>query len=168
VGDWTKTDYLAEMGISDHVKDQYVLFTLNGQFFGVPILVVREIIEPPVIQKMPNSVKDFLGLINLRGQIVGVFDLGSWLGLNCEWSDINRLLIFDVEEGLMGALVERVDSVVNISDKNIERDVAIDSRVPPDFLLGVAKYRGHLVTLVNLQEILASQEIVTVASSKLG
>jgi purine-binding chemotaxis protein CheW len=56
-------------------EGQYLTFTLNQQLFGMPIELVREINQLPVITPIPQAPEVVAGVINLRDKMIPVVDL---------------------------------------------------------------------------------------------
>src|SRR4051812_12524187 len=79
-------------------EDRYLIFCIQTERFAAPLLSIREIVEPLPYRPVPNPRSYFLGLSNLRGQIVGVLDLGLCFGLNpVSLSSEAVFLIFDID-----------------------------------------------------------------------
>lgn len=148
---------------------KYLLFRLGDDLYGTPLLGVREIVEPQSFKPVPRSMKYFLGVMNLRGQIVGVIDLRLRLGINAERNSLNALIVFDTEAGPIAALVDRIDAVAAIKDDSIDANPKVSTEVPLDFLLGIARIEGdHLVTLMDLKELLNVQELLAISKKTKG
>ena len=62
-------------------EQEFLLFAVGQIMFGTPLLGVREIVKPQSYKHVPNTSDHFLGVINLRGQIVGVVDFRKKLSL---------------------------------------------------------------------------------------
>src|ERR1700733_14388086 len=99
----------------DRSKYKYMLFHLGQEVYGTPLLQVREVIENRPSKAVPNSVAAFEGVINLRGEVIGVIDLRKMLKINPAQS--LSILVFESSQGLMGAIVDRCIAVAEISEK---------------------------------------------------
>ncbi len=135
-------------------ESRYLLFKLGQEVYGTPLLGVREVVEPLDSKPVPNTVNYFLGVINIRGQIVGVLDLRARFGHKCERTPENALMVFDTDNGPMAALVDRVEAVVRINDSKIEKEPNIKTSAPTEFLLGIAHHDDRLITLIDLNKAL--------------
>lgn len=137
----------------DRSKFKYMVFLLGGEAYGVPLLQVREVIENRPAKPVPNSLSAFEGVINLRGDVIGILDLRRVLGIEPKQS--LSILVFDTEQGVMGAIVDRCTMVTEIPDKDVDRK----SNVGHDglgYFLGIGKKDGALITLLDLQRVAAS------------
>jgi len=78
-------------------ENQYVCFTLAGENFAFPMDLVREIVRPPDIVTVPLAPPSFLGLANLRGNVLPVLDLRHLLGLTAtEPNAATRVVVIDI------------------------------------------------------------------------
>lgn len=145
---------------------QFITFYLDNDFFGIDILLVREInrhLDVTPVELAPDYVR---GLLNLRGQIVTVIDLGIRLGLgprkigpnsSCiilktsaelARSSAIHLLKDSTASDLVGLLVDYIGDVVAVDALEIEPPPAHTTGVRGRFLEGVVKLdKGLLVTL---------------------
>lgn len=60
---------------------RYLIFSLSGEEFAIPLLDVKEVIGPSEATPIPNTPSYFKGIINLRGQVISVMDLRLKLNL---------------------------------------------------------------------------------------
>lgn len=74
------TDDDDETEIDDNVRE-FVTFNIAGQLFGIPVLIVQDILLPEKIASIPLAPPEVRGSINLRGRIVTVIDVRVRLGL---------------------------------------------------------------------------------------
>jgi purine-binding chemotaxis protein CheW len=124
------------------------------------------VVEPQEPKPIPNTVPFFSGVINLRGQVIGVVDLRKRFG--CE--PLNRprmaLIVFPTESGPLGALVDEIESVAKIPSSNIESNAAVRTHVPADYFIGVGKQDDRLVSLIDLNRILGSEELKSTGANR--
>ena len=138
---------------------RFLLFSLGTEFYGTPILGVREVLEPMPIKPIPNAVKYFSGVINVRGEIVGIIDLRVRFGHERGDPVTKAFIIFDSAVGPIGAIVDKVEVVADISEENIERNPKIETDVPMDFLVGIGKHNDRLVSLVDFNKALGAEDL---------
>lgn len=132
---------------------QFVIFTLDKTMYGVDIMKVQEIIKMSEITKIPNSDKSVIGVVNLRGKIIPVLDIGEMLGrepseVNSKW----KILIMKKDGGNIGALVENISEVKKIESSVIEE--------PPESLIdknralsGIAKKDEKLYMILDIDRL---------------
>ncbi len=134
----------------DLEENRYLLFKLGGNVYGTPLLAVREVVEATPPQVIPESDKDFLGVIEIRGQVVGVVDLRLRFRHDPENNQYTALLVFDTDLGPKAALVDKVESVQRIPSALIDTKPNINTSVERQFIKGVARLEGQLVTILDV------------------
>lgn len=152
------------------MEKQFMTFTIGEGVFGINILGIREINHSKSFTPVPLSKDHIKGLLNLRGQIVTVWDLAIPLGYSSrEVTDNTSLLVMKTNEDLssvarkagvqthenqVGLLVDQIGDVVSCQESEIQPVPAhAESRVAK-FLEGVLQQEETLVGLINLQEIM--------------
>jgi purine-binding chemotaxis protein CheW len=100
---------------------QVVIFRLGREEFGARIDKVKEIIEITHITRMPKAPSFIEGVINLRGQVIAVIDLTKQFDLPAtERGEETRIVVVDVDDNIVGMIVDCVPEVLRISTENID------------------------------------------------
>jgi purine-binding chemotaxis protein CheW len=105
---------------ASELQRQFVVFSLKGESYAVPIASVREIIrhtKPTPVGAASGLVQ---GVINLRGRLVPVVDLSGRLGHEQQIDSRTRILVLEVTGGTVGLIVDTVDGVREIPAAKIE------------------------------------------------
>ena len=149
-------------------KTQYLTFVLGGEIFAIGILAIKEIIEYhdlTVVPMMPNCIR---GVINLRGAVVPVMDLLARFGK--QPSNVTKrtcIVIVETEaEGTrqdIGVVVDAVNAVLEIAASEIEPPPAFGARIRTDFIQGMGKVNGKFVILLNVDQVLSTDEVGALA-----
>src|SRR3954464_7365242 len=71
---------VGKLGASDEQR-QYVSIVIDGQMFGIPVLIVHDVLGPQRITRIPLAPPEVAGSLNLRGRIVTAIDVRTRLGL---------------------------------------------------------------------------------------
>lgn len=135
--------------------DRFLLFKLMDELFATPLLGVREVVEPQDPKPIPNTPAFFLGMINIRGRIVGVVDLRTRFGYKVSDSSNKSLMVFETESGPISAVVDSVEDVIQLDASTFDRDPHLKTAVPTKYIEGIAHFKDHLVTVVSLNQILS-------------
>jgi len=151
---------------------QLVLFELGGEAYGVPVLVVEEIIRYQDITAVPHAPEFVKGVINLRGRIIPVLDLRERFRMpSAEAARETRIVVVEAAGATVGLIVDSVDEVRNLPQDSIEPPSPIVTTVDSDFLLGVGRLpegdgEQRLVILLDLDRVTTFEE--TAALQALG
>lgn len=153
------------MNDNDLDQDRYLLFTLGQELYATPLMGVREVVEMQKPKPIPHTVPSFLGVINIRGEIVGVMDLRLRLGYPVVDSPTEAMMVFDTQGGSLAAIVDTMEGVTKINPELIDKNPSIESRLPLNFLIGVGRIRDRLVTLIDIGQVLEKEEVRTLVQS---
>jgi len=140
---------------------KFLTFTLGHEEYGVPMLKVREIIKVMDITQVPQVPDHVLGVINLRGKVIPVIDLRRKFALPAmEHTERTCIIVADVDLSpvrvMMGIVVDSVSEVLNVSDADIDETPDFGGRKTTDYLLGLARVKGTVKILLDLDRVLGS------------
>lgn len=139
--------------------ERYLLFSLGKEDYAMPLLTVREVIAIPNVTPIPHSPSHFLGLMNLRGQVISVLDLRQKLGIKPNESGEESVIICDLAPLCLGVVVDSINSVLAPSEGSISDPP--DSKVARnvDYLTGVCRNGDKLVLLVDIAKALSVEDV---------
>ncbi len=138
---------------------QLVVFTL-GEQYGVPINQVQEIIRVGNITNVPNSPSYMEGVINLRGRVLSVLNLRKRLKLPVkDITKASRIVITEVENKVIGLLVDAVSHVIKMRSELIENAPEEVLEIDTDYITGVGKLKNQLVILLDLGKLLKREKL---------
>jgi purine-binding chemotaxis protein CheW len=159
---------LANSATQEEQQRQYLTFMLSGEIFAIGILRIKEIIEYGNLTEVPRMPDFIRGVINLRGAVVPVIDLGSRFGKQA--SSISRrtcIVIIEVEhEGeqqVVGVMVDAVNEVLDIAPGEIEPAPSFGAKIRADFIRGMGKVDGKFVIILNVDHVLSLDEMSSLA-----
>ncbi|HEX5394112.1 MAG TPA: chemotaxis protein CheW [Rhodocyclaceae bacterium] len=148
---------------------QYLTFTLAKEAFAVETLTVKEIIEYGQITTVPMMPGFIKGVINLRGAVVPLIDLG--VRFRNEITEITRRSCFVILEvpcadqtQTLGIVVDAVNEVLEIPSADIEPAPAFGAKIRTDFISGMGKIADQFVILLNVGNVLSIEEMATLTS----
>ena len=133
-------------------------FYVGEALCGMDILNVQEINKLMDMTKVPQSPEYVTGILNLRGQIVTVIDLGKKLGLSStDLSDATRNIIVNAENEYIGLLVSRISDVVEAKWEKVEEPPANIGGVQGAFFKGVFKTKDRLIGILDVNKVLSDE-----------
>jgi purine-binding chemotaxis protein CheW len=139
-------------------EQQMVLFELGAETYGLDIAAVHEIIRMQAITKVPKAPKYVEGVINLRGKVIPVIDLGRRFGLEkTERAKNNRIVVVNIGETTLGIIVDAVTEVLRIPTDSVEPVSDIVTSGHSEYLMGIAKLSDKMVILLALEKLLAGE-----------
>lgn len=141
---------------------QLVVFAVNDNEYAISILSVREIINVPQIVALPNMPSSVVGVINLRGSVITVVDLGEEFGTNaCEGEDSTRkILIVEMKDQMVGYLVDNVTEVLTVNKDCLEKPASSLDSTGMGLVDYICNLTDRLIPVVDLSKLLTSNESV--------
>ncbi len=116
---------------------RWVRVAVGADSYALELLCVQEVVRLAPIVAMRGADAAVLGVMNLRGRIVPVFDLGQWLGAGrVSPGERSRIVVVERDDELIGVLVDAVDDVVTLGRDRIEPPLP---GTDPGKTLGVAR-----------------------------
>jgi len=154
---------------ADARAGKYLTFLLANEEFGIRVLKVREIMGLQDITAVPQTPPHIKGVINLRGKVVPVIDLRLKFGLPAaEYNQRTCIIVTQVRTEtapvLMGIVVDGVSEVLNLTGPEIEDTPDFGEELSSQYLLGMAKVKGKVKILLDIDKVLSSQELHTLST----
>jgi purine-binding chemotaxis protein CheW len=141
---------------------KYLTVVLDNEAYGIAVLKVREIIRMQKITPVPRLPDFVKGVINLRGRVIPVVDLRVKFGLKADFTERTCIVVVQVSPAAqaivqMGLIVDSVEEVVHVPSEEIEPTPEFGARVDTSYLLGLAKVKGQVKTLLEIERVVAPQ-----------
>lgn len=134
-------------------------FYVGDALCGMNILNVQEINKLMQMTKVPQAPDYVLGILNLRGQIVTIIDLGKKLGLGeTDITSDPRNIIVNSTGGCVGLLVKKISDVIEADLSKRERSPANMSGIQGEFFTGVYKTPTNLIGILDVEKVLSIED----------
>jgi len=149
---------------TDERAGKYLTFQLGREEFAIQVLKVREIMGVQDITAVPQTPSHVKGVINLRGKVVPVVDLRLKFRLpELEYTQRTCIIVVQVQletsSLMMGVVVDAVSEVLNLAAADIEDTPEFGSGVATPYILGMAKSKGKVKILLDIDQVLSNQEL---------
>ena len=144
---------------------QIVGFRLGKEEYGIEITKVREIILTGEVTSLPNSSDHLEGVINLRNLVIPIVDMRSRLGLpRSKATDESRIMIVNVEDAMIGVVVDAVTEVSRISRDKISPPPPAVAGFRQNYLRGLVKLEGRLMILLDMGKVFSEEDATITAT----
>ena len=139
---------------------QYIGFKLGSMEYTIPILKVREIINTPVVTRMPQAPAYIEGVTNLRGSIIVIVSLRVLLNTGGPQNEGTGGKIIVVSSGKItfGVLVDGITGVVEVDDSAVEHPERFFSE-RMEQIKGVAKIKDKLLVLLDPRKLIPFEDM---------
>ena len=147
---------------SNETAKQYITINIGSEQYGINIKYVDNIVRMQKITRVPKAQDYFVGVINLRGEILPVMSLRRKFELDDDvYTNNTRIIIVKLEQqGMVGLIVDSVKEVVNLDDSNIEKANLSLAEGGQAYISAVGKMGNSLISLLNLQAVIIEKETV--------
>ena len=137
-------------------KTRWLRLRCDQQHYALELLKVQEVVRPATLLPLRGAAPHMLGVMNLRGQVVPVIDLGLYLGRRAVDVDATtRIVVLEEHGEILGLRVTAVEDVANLTDQQIESpDNARVGRMSNPLFRGVARLNECAVILLDASRIL--------------
>ena len=147
-------------------KDRYLCFILGGEEFAIPLLSVKEVIALPEITHVPQTPPYFLGIMNLRGQVITIIDLRTKLTIKPgQSSENNAVIICDLNPNSIGVVVDSIESVIHPLASEISEKPDLQNTKTNEYVEAVFRKDQRLILLLNIAKTLNVQDLNAISSS---
>jgi purine-binding chemotaxis protein CheW len=144
----------------DAQKNRFLTFHLGKESFGIEIQYVTEIIVMQEITKVPDLPESIIGVVNLRGNVISVMDMRKRFHLETrDHDDRTCIIVVNIEDISMGLLVDTVNEVVNIPEKQVDPPPKTHSGIKSNYILGMGKIDDQVKILLDIEKILHEKEL---------
>ncbi len=137
---------------------QISCFYLGKAMCGIDINLVQEINKQLNFTIVPHAPEYVLGIMNLRGKIVTIIDLGKKLGLSeTQFTDSTRIIIIESQEEYLGLLVDQVTDVVTTDWDHVSSPPSNIKGLKGRFFQGVYQSKTKLIAILDISEVLGNE-----------
>ncbi len=149
---------------------QYLTFVLGDETYAIGTLAIKEIIEHGQMTRVPMMPQSIRGVINVRGAVVPVIDLGVQFGTGLTAIGRRTCVVIVEVEGEAGAhdvgiLVDTVNEVMEIAAADIEPPPAFGAKIRTDFIAGMCKLKDKFVVILDSARVLSVDEMAVLVQA---
>jgi purine-binding chemotaxis protein CheW len=136
-------------------QQEFVTVTVSGQLFGLPVLMVRDIMGPQRLTRVPLARRDVAGVLNLRGRVVTAIDMRQRLSLPPRAEGESAMnVVVDHKAELYCLIVDQVGEVMQVDSRSYEANPLTLSREWREVCDGVYRLDGNLLAVLNVERFL--------------
>ncbi len=139
----------------EHIEVELAIFHIGKLTCALKSLEIQEIIRVDNITPVYEAEECIKGVINLRGNIVTIIDMGVKFSFGALKTDKNsRIIIVRMKDEMVGLLVDMVDDILLADVTNIDPPSSNVKGLSGAFFTGIYKMEHSLVSILNVDEIL--------------
>lgn len=145
---------------------RFIEFSLGAEDYAIPLLMVREVISVPDTTPIPKSPPHFLGIMNLRGQVISVVDLRKKLKVDARQDKEEAVIIVDIGGMNIGVVVDSINKVLAFSSEDVSEMPEVEHQVNTHFIFGVYKKENSLTVLLDIAKVLDLKDLEAINGTK--
>ena len=145
---------------------KWLTFRLDGQLYGASIIHTEQILSMMPVTAVPEYPAYAKGVIDLRGTIIPLIDLRLRFGKReAAYTEHTCIITCRVDEDLIGFIVDEVDAVLDIDEKQISPPPRVSEDPAARYLTGIARVGGgsdgkeKIVLCIDVTMILRREEL---------
>ncbi|WP_374574885.1 chemotaxis protein CheW [Phenylobacterium sp.] len=138
--------------------EELIEVRIGDQQYAIDIMSVREIRGWTTSTPLPHAPAHVLGMINLRGAILPVVDLGARLGIGSTTPSASSVVVVAHINGReVGLLVDAVCDIITVTEGLLQPPPDIGDEAVREFVRGVMTTQAGIVSLLSLSSVLPAE-----------
>ncbi len=153
---------------SETTGQEYLIFTLAAQEYGIDILKVQEIrgYDAQTVTRIANVPPFVKGVTNLRGVIVPIVDMRIKFNLaNVEYDHQTVVVILNLKSRVVGIVVDGVSDVLMLQKSQISAAPQFGTAFSTEYLTGIGTVGDRMLILVDIEKLMTSEEMALVEAA---
>lgn len=147
------------------VGQEFLIFTLGDEEYGVDILKVQEIRGYDQVTRIANTPSFIKGVTNLRGVIVPIVDLRiKFAQQEVDYDDNTVVIVLNLGQRVVGIVVDGVSDVLSLTVDQIRPAPEFAVTLSTEYLTGLGSLGERMLILVDIEKLLSSEEMALVDS----
>ena len=140
---------------------EFVSFSVANQKYCLEITQVREIRRWSPVTVLPHAPIDVLGVMNLRGSVIPIYDLAARFGLGrTKAGERNVIIVSAIREKMVGLLVEAVSEIISVKADSIQETPDVQSDATRECIEGIISLDSEMARVINLDTVINTPDKV--------
>jgi len=131
----------------------YLRISLGEEEYAIPLLRVREVIAVPEVTPIPQTPNYFLGVINLRGQVISVVDMRTKLNIKPVNGPEMAVVICDLGGVSLGVVVDSINSVITPRAEELSERPELKGQKAMEYITAVYRHEKGMVLLIDITKL---------------
>jgi purine-binding chemotaxis protein CheW len=142
----------------DH-DEQFIIFSVGTEEYGLNVLRVQEIIRYLTPTKVPHAPSFVEGVIDFRGEVIPVLNLRNRFNLPPkEYDPFSVIIVIEANGKIVGLTVDQVSDIINIPKERIHPAPDFASQKNTRYLTAMGKLDERLILIIDLDKIMDLNE----------
>jgi purine-binding chemotaxis protein CheW len=158
-----RANNLRQQGDRDNstvINMSVAVITLNGEYFGINLAIIREFTEIRQVTPVPCTPEQIIGNMNLRGEIVTLVDIRNVLNMEAAINSLFKAIVVEVTDFVVGIVVDEILDIVYLNLSEITPVPTALHSGNKEYLRGTALYGEKMMAVLNLEKLLTKGGVV--------
>ncbi len=152
----------------DQNIDRFLEFSLGDENYAIPLLDVREVIAIPNTTPIPYAPAHFVGIMNLRGQVISILDLRKKMNIQEKQDNEEAaVIIVDLNPIFVGVIVDSVNTVLAIGESEVSPAPSLEN-LKSDYIHGIYRKNDSMTILVDIGKLLDIRDMKVIQEGKVA
>jgi purine-binding chemotaxis protein CheW len=140
----------------DDKQRDFLTIVIADQMFGIPVLQVQDVLGEQRVTKIPLSLPEVAGALNLRGRIVTAIDVRKKLGMDKRPMDTQKAMsvVVEYQGELYSLIIDRVGDVLTLQQEDFEDNPATLDQLWHDISQGIYRLEKRLLVVLDVPKLL--------------
>lgn len=147
------------------LENRFMEFLLGDQAFALPLISVKEVISRPEITPVPNMPAHFEGMMNLRGKVIGVFNMRKKLAVRAtserQSESPEAVIVVEGEDVSIGMIVDEVTRVIHAKPDMLKEAPLKADDPMRKYIINVIQTKDGMILSVDVGELLELKKYKT-------
>ncbi len=144
---------------NDSIKNRYLTFTIDNDEYGIEISKILDVINMKPVTKVPQNPDYIEGIINLRGDIIGILNVRKrFLKPYKEPDDFTCIVVIEHGGYELGLIVDNVNDVLTIDEDNISPPPNAKLNHYNRYIRNIGRHEDKIKLLLDLDKLLTTDE----------
>ena len=154
----SNVEQLSDDQLQSEFENEFLTIYINDQIFGLPVLLVQDVLQPQNITKIPLAPKEIAGSLNLRGRIVTAVDVRIRLGVDTPQNPEAKSMsvVVEHEDELYSLIIDRVGDVLKLNKDTYEATPATLDPKWRDISAGIHQLEDELLIILDIDKFINS------------
>ncbi len=131
-----------------------VCFKLADEQYGVNITDIQEVIRPQRFTPVPQMPDFAIGVFNIRGSVVPVFDLRRKFKLpSCEFNHNTKIVVANIKGHVFGVVVDEILENIRMEASQVDPAPSVKMHVDRECIYGLGELEGRMIIILNFEKI---------------
>lgn len=139
---------------SDSDVKKFLSFSIDKQKYAIDIMKIREIREWEETTSIPESPSYMIGVVDIRGKIVPIFDIKNKFGNGAtDTTNKNAVIVLKFAGKMIGILVHSVSDIIEIKPEEINEAPSANADIETKYIVGIFSTKTGMVILLDAEKI---------------